>query len=134
VCASPIITTIRPGDTTKTNPFTVVIVSNPALEAPWKSGNFVIDPITSMQVAFNAAVGRSRSAAPTVATSWFDLPISRLLMQSSTRLRGGFLKSPKSHLEEVSTVRGSGWVADQHTNLRLILNMIASPIRYRGRY
>ena len=62
MCASPIITTIRPGDTTKTDPFTVVIVSNPALEAPWKSGNFVIDPITSMQVAFNAAVAQIDSA------------------------------------------------------------------------
>ena len=62
MCASPIITTIRPGDTTKTNPFTVVIVSNPALETPWKSGNFVIDPITSMQVAFNAAVAQIDSA------------------------------------------------------------------------
>lgn len=55
MCPSPIITTIRLGDTTKTNPFTVVIVSNPALEAPWKSGTFVIDPITSMLAAFNTA-------------------------------------------------------------------------------
>lgn len=62
MCASPIITTIRPGDTTKTDPFTVVIVSNPALETPWKSGTFVIDPITSMQAAFNAAANQIDSA------------------------------------------------------------------------
>lgn len=37
------------------------------------------------------------------------------------------LKSPKSHLEIVSTVRGSGWVAVE-------MRIIASPIRYRGRY
>jgi hypothetical protein len=38
----------------KPNPFTIVIVANPALEAPWKSGTFVVDPITSNQAAFNA--------------------------------------------------------------------------------
>jgi len=37
-------------------------------------------------------------------------------------------------LEEVSTVRGSGWVADQHATLQLILNAIVTPIRYRRRY
>lgn len=37
----------------KSNPFTIVIVANPALEAPWKSGTFVVDPITSDQAAFN---------------------------------------------------------------------------------
>jgi hypothetical protein len=38
----------------KPNPFTIVIVANPALEAPWKSGNFVVDPVISNQTAFNA--------------------------------------------------------------------------------
>src|SRR5205823_14050709 len=38
----------------KPNPFTIVIVANPALETPWKSGAFVADPITSNQPAFNA--------------------------------------------------------------------------------
>lgn len=46
--------TIRPGDTTKSNPFTIIIVSNPALEAPWNSGAFVVDPITANQAAFDA--------------------------------------------------------------------------------
>lgn len=58
MCPAPIITTLRPGDTTKPNPFTVVIVSNPALETPWKSGTFMIDPITSMQAAFNTAANK----------------------------------------------------------------------------
>jgi len=62
VCPTPIITTLRPGDTTKTNPFTVVIVSNPSLEAPLNSGTFVIDPITTMQAAFNTAATRIVSA------------------------------------------------------------------------
>lgn len=48
--------TIRPGDTTKSNPFTIIIVSNPALEAPWNSGTFIVDPITSNQAAFDACV------------------------------------------------------------------------------
>jgi hypothetical protein len=39
-----------------------------------------------------------------------------------------------SRLETVSTVRGSGWVAVPKRELLLIINMIASPIRYRGRY
>ena len=30
------------------------------------------------------------------------------------------LKSQNNVLEEVSTVRGSGWVADQHAKMRLI--------------
>jgi len=38
----------------KPDPFTIVIVANPALEAPWNSGNFVADPIISNQPAFNA--------------------------------------------------------------------------------
>jgi hypothetical protein len=61
VCASQI-NTLRPGDTTKPDPFTVVILSNPALEAPWNSGTFVVDPITSMQAAFNTAASRIVSA------------------------------------------------------------------------
>ena len=38
----------------KPNPFTIVIVANPVLETPWKSGTFVVDPITANQAAFNA--------------------------------------------------------------------------------
>jgi hypothetical protein len=53
---NPDIAVINQGDTAKPDPFTICIVSNPALEAPWNSGQFVIDPITSNQTAFNAAV------------------------------------------------------------------------------
>jgi hypothetical protein len=45
--------TLRPGDTSKPNPFTIIIVSNPALETPWNSGTFVTDPITTNQGAFD---------------------------------------------------------------------------------
>src|SRR5438445_3891970 len=38
----------------KMNPFTIVIVANPALETPWNSGTFVVDPVTSNQSAFDA--------------------------------------------------------------------------------
>jgi hypothetical protein len=51
----PIITVLRQGDTTKSDPFTIIIVANPALEAPWKSGKFVIDPIMSRQAAFDSS-------------------------------------------------------------------------------
>jgi hypothetical protein len=51
----PVPSVVRAG-ATKTEPFTVLIVANPALEAPWKSGMFVADPITAQQPAFAAAV------------------------------------------------------------------------------
>ena len=37
----------------KADPFTIVIVANPALEAPWKSGTFVADPVMGKPAAFN---------------------------------------------------------------------------------
>jgi hypothetical protein len=40
----------------KKNPFTIVIVVNPVLETPWKSGIFMVDPITSNQAGFDACV------------------------------------------------------------------------------
>ena len=52
---NPIVTVMNPGDTTKPDPFTICIISNPVLEAPWKTGQFVVDPITSNQNAFDAA-------------------------------------------------------------------------------
>ena len=48
-------TVIRPG-APKANPFTVCIVANPALEAPWNSATFVADPIIGQLAAFQAAV------------------------------------------------------------------------------
>jgi hypothetical protein len=50
-----VIRVIRQGDTTKPNPFTICIVANPALEAPWHSGQFIIDPITADQNAFDSS-------------------------------------------------------------------------------
>jgi len=40
---------------TKPNPFTICIVANPALEAPWKSGIVIPDPIMGQLAAFQAA-------------------------------------------------------------------------------
>jgi hypothetical protein len=51
--SSPVVTVLNPGDTTKPNPFTICIVANPALEAPWQSRQFVVDPITLSNAAFN---------------------------------------------------------------------------------
>jgi hypothetical protein len=47
---------IRPGDELKNDPFTICVVSNPALEAPWRSGRFVVDPITTRQSVFDRSV------------------------------------------------------------------------------
>jgi hypothetical protein len=49
----PVVKVLRQG-ASKQNPFTIVIIANPALEAPWKSGMFVVDPIAAGQKAFNA--------------------------------------------------------------------------------
>ncbi len=49
----PVQTVLRAG-ADKPNPFTIVIVANPALETPWKSATFAVDPITANQAAFNA--------------------------------------------------------------------------------
>lgn len=56
VAEKPIIRVIREGDTSKRNPFTIVVVANPALEAPWRSGIFVTDPIAGDQAAFDGCV------------------------------------------------------------------------------
>jgi hypothetical protein len=48
-------TVVRAG-AAKQNPFTICVVANPALEAPWKSGQFVVDPIIGQVVTFQAAV------------------------------------------------------------------------------
>jgi hypothetical protein len=46
----------------KLDPFTIVIVANPVLETPWKSGTFVVDPMTSNRPAFNACAQYIRDA------------------------------------------------------------------------
>jgi hypothetical protein len=51
--SSPTIKVLRPGDTSKPDPFTIAIISNPVLERPWRSGLFVVDPITSDVAAFD---------------------------------------------------------------------------------
>jgi hypothetical protein len=48
-------TVVRAG-AAKANPFTICVVANPALEAPWQSGQFVIDPLIGQLTAFQAAV------------------------------------------------------------------------------
>src|SRR4051812_37728540 len=47
-------TVMRPG-AAKTDPFTVLVIANPALETRWKSGAFAVDPIVANQASFNAA-------------------------------------------------------------------------------
>lgn len=47
---------VRPGNTGKLDPFTVLIVANPALEAPWNASAFVVDPIMSNRPCFDACV------------------------------------------------------------------------------
>jgi hypothetical protein len=54
--SSHIVKVIREGDVSKANPFTIVAVSNPCLETPWRSGVFAIDPITSDRALFDGCV------------------------------------------------------------------------------
>ena len=54
--ADQTVSVIRPGDLGKTDPFTIAIVSNPALEQPWNSGRFVADSILSNPVGFTTCV------------------------------------------------------------------------------
>jgi hypothetical protein len=45
-------TIVRPGDATKPDPFTVLVVANPVLEMPFNSGNFGVDPIMANAAGF----------------------------------------------------------------------------------
>jgi hypothetical protein len=56
VTATPTVKVIREGDTSKPNAFTIVIVSNPALETPWHSGTFAVDSITNNEANFDGCV------------------------------------------------------------------------------
>jgi len=47
---------LRPGNTTKPDPFTICLVANPAIEAPWESGQFIADAMPGDAAAFDAAV------------------------------------------------------------------------------
>jgi hypothetical protein len=51
-----VVNVVRAGDTGKTNPYTIAVIANPALEAPWRSGAFVKDPILASLASFQAAV------------------------------------------------------------------------------
>jgi hypothetical protein len=52
-----VVKVLRPGDEArKSDPFTIVLVANPALEAPWKSGAFIVDPVMSNEPSFDGAV------------------------------------------------------------------------------
>jgi hypothetical protein len=52
---------IRPGSP-KANPFTIVVVANPVLEAPWRTGAVMIDPIIGQLAAFQAAAAYIESS------------------------------------------------------------------------
>jgi hypothetical protein len=50
---APVIKTLRPGDSSKPDPYTIVIVANPALEKGEDSDKFEADPITKQQSEFD---------------------------------------------------------------------------------
>lgn len=52
----PAPTVIRHGDTSKPDPFTILVVANPVLEQPLDSGIFVVDPIMSNPTGFASCV------------------------------------------------------------------------------
>jgi hypothetical protein len=47
---------IRTGNAGKPDPYTIVFVANPAIEAPAGTGSFVVDPICASKADFDAAV------------------------------------------------------------------------------
>lgn len=53
---SAVVNILRPGDTSKKNPYTVAIIANPALETPWRGGVFIRDPMMGSLAAFQSAV------------------------------------------------------------------------------
>jgi hypothetical protein len=57
MAAEPVLRVIRQGDTSKPHPFTICIIANPALEAPWKSGQFVAESITVNPAEFDESAG-----------------------------------------------------------------------------
>lgn len=44
---------LRQGNTNKPNPFTIAIVANPVLESPWKSAQYILDPISPDEAGFD---------------------------------------------------------------------------------
>ena len=52
----PTVRVVRPGDAGKPDPFTICVISNPALESPWKSNQFQVDPITNDEAGFDLLV------------------------------------------------------------------------------
>jgi len=57
-----IVSTVMREGAAKPNPFTVCIIANPTLEAPWNSGTVVADPIIGQLAAFQAAAAYIDSA------------------------------------------------------------------------
>lgn len=51
---SVILKVLREGEN-KPNPLTICIIANPALEAPWQTGQFMPDPIAGNEIAFNSS-------------------------------------------------------------------------------
>ncbi len=59
IAATPVQEILRSGDMSKTNPYTILFIANPALETPWNSGTFALDPVMTDQAAFDSCVKRS---------------------------------------------------------------------------
>ena len=57
-----VVSTVMRAGAAKPNPFTVCIVANPALDAPWNSGAVIADPIIGQMAVFQAAVAYIDSA------------------------------------------------------------------------
>ena len=53
--SAPKIAVLQAGDTAKTDPYTIAILANPVLEAPWNAGVFQSDPIMDDPLAFDSA-------------------------------------------------------------------------------
>jgi len=56
LAASPTFEVLQVGDSSKPDPFTILFVANPVIEAPWNTGRFEPDPILANRQAYNVCV------------------------------------------------------------------------------
>jgi len=82
----PTISILRPGDTSKADPFTICIVANPALEAPRQTGQFMPDPISTDQPAFDRAVDYIQSCLFGLLPGQIEAPLADPAIEPKVRL------------------------------------------------
>jgi hypothetical protein len=82
----PTIRVLHPGDTSKADPFTICIIANPALEAPWKSGQFILDPIAADPMAFDSTVSYIESCLFGLLPAQMEAPLADPAIEPKVRV------------------------------------------------